>query len=88
MLKQIGQRAFEREHGTRKEFTKIFGKNYLEDENMNTKSRAETCKHSTGRTGNIAVYPLPTCPNVHIIKGKYVTPQSTCKDCRFYKERK
>jgi hypothetical protein len=32
LLKQIGQRAFEREHGTRKEFIKIFGKNYLEDE--------------------------------------------------------
>jgi hypothetical protein len=32
MLHEEGQRAFEREHGTRKEFIKIFGKNYLEDE--------------------------------------------------------
>lgn len=55
---------------------------------MDVMEKTRTCKHSTGRTGNMAVYTLPTCPNMHIIKGKYVTPQSTCKDCRFYKERK
>lgn len=55
---------------------------------MDVMEKTRTCKHSTGRTGNMAVYTLPTCPNMHIIKGKYVTPQSACKDCRFYKERK
>ncbi len=55
---------------------------------MDVMEKTRTCKHSTGRTGNMAVYTLPTCPNMHIIKGKYVTAQSTCKDCRFYKERK
>lgn len=28
-LKRIGQKAFERQHGTREDFMKIFGKNYL-----------------------------------------------------------
>mgnify|MGYP000019703505 FL=1 len=55
---------------------------------MGAKQRAKICKHSTGYTGSVAVYTLPTCPNMHIIKGKYVTAQSTCKGCRFYKERK
>lgn len=53
---------------------------------MNT--RAEICKHSTGHIGTVAVYTRPTCPNMHIIKGKYVTARTNCKDCRFYKERK
>ena len=88
MLKRIGQRAFEREHGTRKEFMKVFGKNYLEEEEMDEKSRVETCKHSTGRSGNIAIYTLSTCPNMHLIKGKYVTAKTNCKNCRFYEERK
>lgn len=30
-LKQEAQRAFENQHGSRDEFMKIFGKNYLED---------------------------------------------------------
>ena len=55
---------------------------------MDERSRAETCKHSTGRSGSIAVYTLPTCPNMHIIKGKYATAKTNCKDCRFYEERK
>lgn len=88
MLKRIGQRAFEREHGNRKEFIKVFGKNYLEDEEMDEKSRAETCKHSTGQIGQLAVYVLPTCPHMHIIKEKYVTAKTNCKDCRFCEERK
>ena len=51
-------------------------------------TRAETCKHSTGRIGAVAVYTRPTCPNMHIIKGKYVTAKMNYKDCRIYEERK
>lgn len=29
-LKQVGQRAFEKTHGDRQEFIKIFGRNYLD----------------------------------------------------------
>lgn len=55
---------------------------------MDVMEKTRTYKHSTGRIGTMTVYTLLTCPNMHIIKGKYVTPQSTCKNCRFYKERK
>ena len=55
---------------------------------MNSKQRAETCKHSTGRAGNTAVFTYKTCPYMHIIKGKIVTTRMRCKDCRFYEERK
>lgn len=55
---------------------------------MNLAQRAETCKHSTGHAGMVAVYTLPTCPNMHIIKGKYVIARTNCKECRFYEERK
>ena len=51
---------------------------------MNIAQRAEICKHSTGHIGAVAVYTRPTCPNMHIIKGKC----TNCKDCRFYEERK
>lgn len=87
-LQRIGQRAFENKCGSRQEFIKIFGKNYLEDEEMSTKARSEACRHSTGHIGNTAVYVHPTCPNMHIIKGKYVTSGISCKCCRFYEERK
>lgn len=87
MLKKIGQRAFEREHGTRVEFMKIFGKNYLDDKEV-VERKAKICRHSTGKTGNTAVYVLPTCPHMHIIKEKYVTAKTNCKDCRFCEERK
>lgn len=30
-LKQVGQRAFESTHGSREDFIRIFGKNYLDD---------------------------------------------------------
>lgn len=46
-------------------------------------TRAEICKHSTGHIGAVAVYTRPTCPNMHIIKGKYVTARTNCKECRF-----
>lgn len=55
---------------------------------MSSRKKAETCKHSTGRVGNTAVFSLPTCPYMHIIKGKIVTTRMRCKDCRFYEERK
>jgi hypothetical protein len=55
---------------------------------MNIVQRAEICKHSTGHIGAVAVYTRPTCPNMHIIKGKYVTARTNCKECRFYEERK
>ena len=32
-LQRIGQRTFEKKCGSREEFVKLFGKNYLEDEN-------------------------------------------------------
>lgn len=51
-------------------------------------TRAETCKYSTGHIGTVAVYTHPTCPNMHIIKGKYVTARTNCKECRLYEERK
>ncbi|MCI6731855.1 MAG: hypothetical protein MR487_05985 [Lachnospiraceae bacterium] len=35
ILKEAGQKAFEKRFGNREEFRKIFGKNYLEDENGN-----------------------------------------------------
>ena len=46
-----------------------------------------TCKHSTGHAGMVAVYTLPTYPNMHIIKGKYVAVRRKCKDCRFYEQK-
>ena len=55
---------------------------------MSSRERAETCKHSTGRVGNTAVFTLPTCPYMHMIKNKIVTTRIRCKDCRFYEERK
>ena len=32
-LRQIAQRVFEREHGSREDFMRIFGENCLEEEN-------------------------------------------------------
>lgn len=55
---------------------------------MNLAQRAETCKHSTGHAGMIAVHTLSTCPNMHIIKSKYVTARRNCEDCRFYEPKK
>lgn len=52
---------------------------------MSSRERAETCKHSTGRVGNTAVF---TLPYMHMIKDKIVTTRIRCKDCRFYEERK
>lgn len=61
---------------------------YIQGGHMNIAQRAEICKHSTGHIGAVAVYTRPTCPNMHIIKGKYVTARTNCKECRFYEERK
>lgn len=36
---------------------------------MSSRTRAETCKHSTGRVGNVAVFTLPTCPYMHKTAG-------------------
>lgn len=51
-------------------------------------NRAKTCKYSTGQIGQLAVYVLPTCPNMNIIKGRFVTTRQKCRNCRFYKEKK
>lgn len=49
--------------------------------------RAKTCKHSTGQIGQLAVYVLPTCPNMNMIKRRFVTTRQRCRKCRFYKEK-
>lgn len=48
----------------------------------------ETCKHSTGNNGKIAVYVLPTCPRQHMIKGVFVVTKRECQECISYKERR
>lgn len=71
------------------EISKEQPKEYFEEiEDDMFRPKAMTCKHSTGHIGTVAVYTLPTCPNMHIIKGKYVTTKTKCKVCRFYKERR
>lgn len=48
--------------------------------------KAKTCKHSTGKIGQIAVYVRPTCPNMHIIRGVITASRGQCRRCRFYKK--
>lgn len=55
---------------------------------MSSRQKAMTCRHSTGKARNTAVFVLPTCPNMHIIKNKIVTTRRHCTDCRFYEEKK
>lgn len=54
---------------------------------MDSRQRAVTCRYSTGKVANTAVFVRPTCPNMHIIKNKIVTSNFRCKDCRFYEEK-
>ena len=54
---------------------------------MDSRQRAATCRHSTRKVANMAVFVHPTCPNMHIIKNKIVTSRFRCKDCRFYEEK-
>lgn len=49
--------------------------------------KAKTCKYSTGQIGQLAVYVLPTCPNMRIIRGKLVTTRQRCRKCKFYEEK-
>ena len=55
---------------------------------MSSRERAETCKHSTGRVGNVAVFTLPTCPYMHMLKDKIVTTRSAAKTAGFMKRGK
>lgn len=52
------------------------------------KPKYETCIHSTGKSGEIAVYVMPSCPRQHMLKGNLVTSKRECLECRSYKERK
>lgn len=36
----------------------------------------KTCKHSTGRVGELIVYVHPTCPRLSMIKGTYAAVRS------------
>ena len=53
---------------------------------MNAGQKATTCKHSTGRVTDTAVYVMPTCGCVHLIRDKFVTSRTQCGACKFYEE--
>ena len=52
------------------------------------KQKYETCIHSTGKSGNIAVFVLPSCPRMSLIRGTCVSSKKRCLECRSYKEKK
>lgn len=49
-------------------------------------NKAKTCRHSTGKVGQLAVYVRPTCPNMHIIRGVITASRNQCRKCRFYEK--
>lgn len=55
---------------------------------MDETLKYKTCIHSTGRAGEIAVYVLPSCPRMSLIRGTLVSSKTRCKECRSYKPRK
>ena len=48
----------------------------------------KTCKHSTGRAGELIVYVRPTCPRLAMIKGTLCSSKIRCMECRSWEARK
>lgn len=48
----------------------------------------KTCKHSTGRVGELIVYVHPTCPRLSMIKGILCSSKIRCRECRSWEARK
>lgn len=48
----------------------------------------KTCKHSTGRVGELIVYVHPTCPRLSMIKGTLCSSKIRCRECRSWEEKK
>ncbi|MFR4430390.1 MAG: hypothetical protein ACLT4D_14000 [Blautia faecis] len=48
----------------------------------------KTCKHSTGRVGELIVYVHPTCPSLTMIKGTLCSSKIRCRECRSWEARK
>lgn len=47
----------------------------------------KTCKHSTGRAGELIVYVHPTCPRLSMIKDTLCSSKIRCRECRSWEER-
>ena len=48
----------------------------------------KTCKHSTGRVGELIVYVHPTCPRLSMIKSTLCSSKIRCMECRSWEARK
>lgn len=51
------------------------------------KPKYKTCKHSTGRVGELIVYVHPTCPRLSKIKGTLCSSKMRCKECSSWEEK-
>lgn len=49
-------------------------------------NRARSCKHSTGKVGELIVYVHPTCPLMSMIKGDIVSSILRCAECEHWEE--
>ena len=47
----------------------------------------KTCKHGTGRVGELIVYVHPTCPRLTMIKGILVSSKRRCNECKNWEEK-
>lgn len=52
------------------------------------KPKYKTCKHSTGRVGELIVYVHPTCPRLSMIKGTLCSSKIRCRECKSWEERR
>lgn len=50
---------------------------------MRRTEKYETCRH-VKEVGQIAVYVLPACRNVTMIKGVLVSSKNRCRKCEFW----
>lgn len=48
----------------------------------------KTCRHSTGRVGELIVYVHPSCPALLIINGTLCSSKLQCDNCKCYEPRK
>lgn len=51
------------------------------------REKAKSCKHSTGKVGELIVYAHPTCPLMSMIKGDIVSSILRCAKCEHWEER-
>lgn len=51
------------------------------------RKRAHSCKHSTGKVGELIVYVHPTCPLMSMIKGDIVSSILRYAKCEHWEER-